>query len=123
MNNLFSFQSDISQEDRKDPEVRSFLSPSIPIKNYFSDSIFSLSKNKPFSTAWVKLAKSLVFILDCTQSSSSFGSVIDRGMRFRAMYDVSLRKHINILYCISCNVLQNNTLINEGDELNERRTT
>ena len=82
-------------------------------------SIFSLSKRRLFSTAWVKLAKSLVSILDFTQSSRSFGSVMDLGTRILAMYNISLQKHINILYCMTCNVLYNNTQMNEGGGMNE----
>ena len=83
--------------------------------HYLLDSSWFLSRIKALSTAWVKLANSLVSILDCIQLSRSFGSVIDLGTRILVMYDTSLHEHINITYCMSCNVLHDNTHMNEGD--------
>ena len=97
--------------------------PRIEHPGYFSDSIFSFNKTRPFSTACVKFAKSRVLIFDFTQSSKSLGSVIDRGTRFLAMCYKTLHKHINIVYYISCGVLYNtqyNTMyVKDGDVMDE----
>ena len=115
MNNSASSQSPIG---RMLGDLRG-VQKNLPSESPGSHSIFSLSKRRPFSTAWVKLAKSLVSILDFTQLSRSFGSVMDLGTRILAMYDISLQKHINILYCMTCNVLYNNTQMNEGGEMSD----
>ena len=99
--------------------VQKYFAAHIPSHHLQDHSIFSLSKRRLFSTAWVKLAKSFVSILDCTHSSRSRGSVIDLGMRFLAMCRISLQKHINMVYDMSCNVLHSNTLMNEGGGMNE----
>ena len=94
----------------------------VPVPHHFNTpnhSIFSLSRIRPFSTAWVKLAKSLVSILDITHSSRSFGSVIDLGMRLRAMYGASLQKHINMVSHITRVVLPNKTYTYIGGEMSD----
>ena len=121
---LSKCQSARAHRGKKGSEsVSSFLSQ--PHLKYLAHSILSLSKRRPFSTAWVRFANSFDAIFDCTHSKRSGSIVIPVLTLCRSIFGLPIKlvniqpKLINIWYLITNqNKLKLIELNKIGGELN-----
>lgn len=130
MINLSMFPSDASQRGKKGSEsVSSFLSPSNPFKNHFSDSSFSFSFSNASFIAWDNVENRFTFILSSIHlkscGSKDTDLLTDKGSFFlgRTINSENIPKLINKSHTITFLVLPNITkMVVRRDEIYERES-